>query len=96
MLSPRAHIDRPNAAPMHDVAAIISRFTRPQIEGFVDLAICLLDALDGDADSEDDDPHEDDDPYGGNVDDEPHDHDWEAEHKLQPESGIDQTDELKN
>lgn len=90
MLSPRPHIDRPNGAPMHNVAAIISRFTRPQIEGFVDVAICLLDALDGDPDQEDDDPD------AGNIEDEPQGPDSDAEHKFQPETGIDQTDERKN
>lgn len=89
MLSPRAHI-RPNAAPIHDVPAIISRFTRAEIEGFIDVAIGLLDAVDGDVDREEDDHP------GGNVEDEPEGHDWEAEHKLQAETAIDQTGETKN
>ena len=67
--------------PMPAVTRILSRFDRPKLEGFITVAIGLLDVMDGEADAEDDDPgecadaREDDDPAeaddhgGGNVED---------------------------
>lgn len=53
----------PAAPPMPAVARILSRFDRPALEGFIAVAIELIDTLDGEADTEDDDPPEiDDDP----------------------------------
>ena len=48
----------PSAPPMPAVARILSRFNRDQLAGFIAVAIDLTDALDGDADIEDDDPAE--------------------------------------
>ena len=46
-------IQHPSAPPpMAAVTRILSRFDRPQIEGFISIAIELLDVLDGDNDSE--------------------------------------------
>lgn len=42
-------------APMPAVAAILSRYERAQIAGFIEIAIGLLDVMDGDADLEADD-----------------------------------------
>ncbi len=55
--------------------AILSRFDREQLAGFIAVAIDLADMLDGDADLEDDDPaerddhDEDDDPSGQSDED---------------------------
>ena len=43
-------------APMPAVARVLSRFDRPQLEAFLSVAIDLLDVMDGDADTEEDDP----------------------------------------
>ena len=45
--------------PMPAVARILSQFDRPKLEGFIAVAIGLLDVLDGDPESEEDDPAED-------------------------------------
>jgi len=66
-----ALVTLPNCIPsMPAVARILSRYDRERLEGFVAIAIDLMDLMDGDPDLEDDDAHEDDDPAGGNVEDE--------------------------
>ncbi len=43
------------ATPMPAIAQILSRYERGQIAGFIEVAIGLLDAIDGDPDQEADD-----------------------------------------
>ncbi|MBB6190565.1 hypothetical protein FHS51_000778 [Sphingobium wenxiniae] len=59
-------IDHPSAQPVPPAAVsrILSRFSRTELEGFVAVAIDLMDVADDDPDLEDDDP------AGGNVEDE--------------------------
>lgn len=46
-------IDHPSTMPpMPAVTRILTRFDRPKLEGFVEVAIGLLDVIDGDADEE--------------------------------------------
>lgn len=45
-------------APMPAVARILSRYDRQKLEGFIAVAIDLLDVIGGDADAEEDDPAE--------------------------------------
>ena len=56
-------------------ARILSRHQRAKVEAFIEIALDLLDAVDGDCDLEVDDVPEDDDPAGGAIEDEPHDPD---------------------
>ncbi|ALR22066.1 hypothetical protein [Sphingobium baderi] len=51
-------------APPAAISRILSRYSRFELEAFVEVAIGLMDAADGDCDLEDDDP------AGGNVEDE--------------------------
>lgn len=51
-------------APPIAITRILSRFDREQLEGFVAIAIDLMDLADGEPDFEDDDPGEEDDPAG--------------------------------
>ena len=44
-----------NVPPMPAVARILARYDRPQVEAFVEVAIALLDTLDGDPNVEDGD-----------------------------------------
>ncbi len=46
----------PTLPPAPAVMAILSRFNREQLHGFIAVAIDLADAMDGNPDAEDDDP----------------------------------------
>ncbi|ALR19027.1 hypothetical protein ATN00_00545 [Sphingobium baderi] len=70
---------------MPAVARILSRYDRERLEGFVAIAIDLMDLMDGDPDLEDDDP------AGGNVEDERQMAEGEDYYRLPPRYGIDQT-----
>jgi hypothetical protein len=75
--------------PIPAVVQILARYDRAQLAGFIEVAVGLLDVIDGDVEAEpgtwpevhslrvgDPGLHEDaedDDPGGGNVLDEPHD-----------------------
>ena len=48
----------PTPAPMPAVARILSSYDRAKVEAFVEVAIGLLDTLDGDGEAEDGDPPE--------------------------------------
>jgi hypothetical protein len=50
--------------PPSAITRLLSRFDRDQLAGFISVAIDLLDFTDGDADTEDADPAEEDDPSG--------------------------------
>ena len=52
------------APPPAAVSRVLANFDRAQLEGFIAIAIDLLDFADGDPDLEDDDAHEEDDPPG--------------------------------
>jgi hypothetical protein len=52
------------AAPPAAVARVLATFDRRQIEGFIEVAINLLDFADGDPDLEPDGDEEEDDPSG--------------------------------
>ena len=54
----------------HRIPASARRWNRSQIEEMIEGLIALLDEQDGDPDLEEGDPAEDDDPGGGNVEDE--------------------------
>lgn len=56
--APVTHLNSSTPAPA--VMRTLSRYKRPQLEGFIEIAINLLDFVDGDPDREDDDPREDD------------------------------------
>lgn len=50
--NPITPLSFPATPPMPAVARILSRFTRPQLEGFIAVAIDLADTLDGDPEAE--------------------------------------------
>ncbi|SCW36799.1 hypothetical protein SAMN02927924_00229 [Sphingobium faniae] len=87
-----ALVTLPNCLPsMPAVARILSRYDRERLEGFVAIAIDLMDLMDGDPDLEDGDADEDDDPAGGNVEDERQMAAGQDYYRLPPRYGIDQT-----
>ncbi|CAM3134988.1 hypothetical protein SPAN111604_05560 [Sphingomonas antarctica] len=55
----------PSVPPMPAVSRILARFDRRQVEGFISVAIDLLDTLDGDAENEDGGDDEPDDDWKG-------------------------------
>lgn len=68
-----------SALPLSLALSVIPSLPRPMLSRLVARAIDRLDEMDGDPDLEDDDPIEEDDHSGGNVDDVPHDDAGESE-----------------
>ncbi|GJD36774.1 hypothetical protein FMGBMHLM_3697 [Methylobacterium aerolatum] len=60
------------------------REIRLELANRIEAYIALLDALDGDTDFEFDDELEDENEHGGDVQDEPHDAQFDDEHAAQP------------
>lgn len=83
-------ISNPSGVPVPPAAIsrVLGRFSRVELEGFISIAIELLDLADGDPDLEEDDHG------GGDVCDEPHD---ANEHfMMTPRYGIDQSAGIVN
>lgn len=58
------HYQHPSAAPAIAATRLLASYDRHKLEAFIEVAIGLLDMIDGDPDLEDDDAYEEDDPSG--------------------------------
>jgi len=86
-------IQHPSTAPAIAATRLLASYDRHKLEAFIEIAIGLLDMIDGDPDLEDDDASEDDDPAGGNVEDERQEEEWRPEGISMPKPiyGVDQS-----